>query len=238
MNVSVIIPTLNEEFSIQNVLGDLKNQTVKVHEILVIDGGSADQTVKSVRKTKCVKLIVASAGIAHQRNIGGMKATGDILIFLDADVRIAADFIEKVILFMNTTNAAIACPRYVPYPGSLMINGVYTFLHMLFWIFSGITPSGAGSCIIVRSSVYQRIKGFNEVLIFDDIHFIRSASRIGKFRMMPISVAVSDRRFRTYGVIPVIATYGILSVMFFFGLYRLANLIPYPFGRYHKTYAR
>ncbi len=238
MNISVIIPALNEEFSIQNLLRDLKHQTVKAHEVMVVDGGSVDQTVKKVRKTKFVRLISTSAGIAHQRNIGGMKATGDILIFLDADVRIAADFIEKVILFMTATNVAIACPRYVPYPGSLMINGVYTFLNVLFWIFSGVTPSGAGSCIIVRSSVYKQAKGFNELLKFDDIHFIRSASRFGKFSMIPISVAVSDRRFRTYGLIPVVATYGILSVMFFLGLYRLANLIPYPFGRYHKTYVR
>lgn len=233
MHISVIIPALNEESTIVNILHDLHNQTLKVHEILVVDGGSEDRTAQVVRRVKQVKLLTTYKGIAHQRNVGGAKATGDILIFLDADVRIDPDFMENVHRFLVATHAEIACPRYIPYPGSFMINSVYTFLHVLFWMFSRITPSGAGSCIVVRSTLFRQVNGFHEHLKFDDIHFIRKAGSMARFKMMPFSVSVSDRRFRRYGVMPMILTYGVLSVLFFFGMYRLANIMYYPLGRYH-----
>lgn len=232
MNVSIIIPTLNESEYIKSLLDSLQQQSYSVHEILVVDGGSSDNTCAIAKEYKKVQCISAHKPVGNQRTIGGNKATGEILIFLDADVIVKKDFVAQVIREMKQRSLDVACPKYIPYPGTVLINLFYKIFNMLFAAVQKSKPSGAGSCICVKKSIFATVQGFNARMHFDDIVFIRKAGSCGVFGILNTSVLVSDRRFRTYGFLQTCITYGLLSVLFGLGLYETANKVPYVFGKF------
>lgn len=232
--VSIIIPTLNEEKMIGKTLEFCLNQSYPIHEILVIDANSTDTTVEKAKKFTNVNVVQHHPPVGGQRAKAREFVTGDILVFLDADVFLPPDFIAQAVSTMEKKSLDITCPIYWPYHSTIPIKTVYGFFNAMFVLFQHIFPSGAGSCIIVRKNLYDKVGGFEANLKFDDIAFIRKAARAGKFRMLLRKVNVSDRRFREYGTLIMLVQYLLLSVFFMLGLFKQANLISYKFGAYKK----
>lgn len=231
--VSIIIPCLNEELLLPSLLKDLAHQQYAHTEIIVVDGGSQDQTQALVKKNKKVALIITHAGPGHQRSLGAKKATGEYLLFLDADVRVLdQEFIQNLVHFMENHKLGTACPYYFPYQSLVSIKLVYLFFNLLFFVFQKITPSGAGSGIMTRAEVFTKAGGFQAHLRFDDIAYIRAAARHQAFAMAPLTLHVSDRRFRKYGVIRMLCTYLALSLFFMVGQFKAAEIIEYRFSKY------
>ncbi len=85
MNVTVIIPTLNEAARIGALLRALQAQSYAPLEIIVCDGDSDDGTPEIVRQFENVTLLECERGTSTQRNYGGTNASGELLIFMDAD---------------------------------------------------------------------------------------------------------------------------------------------------------
>lgn len=97
MKVSIIIPVYNEEKTIGSCSESLSKQTVKC-EIIVIDDGSTDNSRSVVSSQKSVALLQQNhQGPGAARNLGASKATGEILVFVDADMEFEPDFIEKLV---------------------------------------------------------------------------------------------------------------------------------------------
>ena len=234
-SVSVIIPTLNEEKHIGRVLDDIVSQTHKVDEVLVVDGGSSDATLQEVLKYPHVTLLKSNNPVARQRNKGGNSAKGEIVFFLDADVRLKNYTIEKLVGEFTKRNLDIACPFYLPYKSTWFITCIYGLFSLIFVLFQRIAPSGAGSAILVKKELFQKSKGFPEDMTYDDIAFIRAAAKGNRFGTLSTKVYVSDRRFKQYGSIKMLGIYLLLSVFFLLGLFRFANIITYPFSQYTKN---
>ena len=101
---SVIIPVYNENSVIKNCLESLDKQTVrKEMEIIVVDDGSTDKSKGKSQKVKVqfkiqnfLLLTQNHAGPGAARNFGAAKAKGEILVFVDADMEFASDFVEKL----------------------------------------------------------------------------------------------------------------------------------------------
>lgn len=94
--ISVVIPAYNEEKSIKECLVSLQNQSLLPDEIIVVDDGSTDKTVKIV-KSLPVKLILAKhGGPGNARNLGVSKAIGDIIVFVDSDMTFDKNFIRTL----------------------------------------------------------------------------------------------------------------------------------------------
>lgn len=231
-NISIVIPCLNEEKHIGLLLSDLKQQSIKPVEILVIDGGSSDSTEQIVNSYSDVTLIKTRKKVGYQRNVGGEKAKGNLIVFLDADVRLSEHFISRIVSYFSKTKIDIGCPYYFPYKSTILINLVYILFNSLFFIFQKISPSGAGSCIAVSKKHFLSIGGFDSTLTYDDIAFIRKGGRMGRFGMIPATIQVSDRRFRKYGVVKTTFLYMLLSFFFLIGQFRIANIVPYTFDSY------
>jgi glycosyltransferase involved in cell wall biosynthesis len=119
MKVSVIIPTYNEEKMIGECLESLGKQTYKDIEVIVIDDGSTDTTSQLLRgagKTGQVKVFSQGhKGAGAARNLGASKASGEILVFVDADMTFDKDFITKLIqpIVTGRTNGTFSKEEYV-----------------------------------------------------------------------------------------------------------------------------
>ena len=95
---SVIIPTLNEELFLPNILQDFKKQKVKNFEIIVVDAKSIDKTrkiVESFKQSLKIKLFLSNKkNVSYQKNLGAKNAKGKYLLFIDADSRVKNKFIK------------------------------------------------------------------------------------------------------------------------------------------------
>lgn len=243
MKISIIIPCLNEEKFLPNLIQDLKNQSLLPYEILVIDAGSTDKTLELVKEDNLVKIINTPPNIGAQRKKGGELASGELLFFLDSDVRLYPDFIRDSLSTIENRNFDLATFRYQPYslsPDLKIINSkriiriLYQFFNILFLIFRKISPSGAGSGIFVKKSLFNQIGGFSNNLKFDDIDFIRRGARKGKFDILDVDLLVSDRRFVRYGILKTFFSYLVLSTFFFFNAFKLSEIVEYKFSDYKK----
>lgn len=103
MKISVIIPTYNEETVISQCLISLSKQTKLLSfEVIIVDDGSTDNTVSKITAYRSEKYFLKLLKQKHlgpgaARNLGANEAKGDILVFVDADMEFAPDFLEKLV---------------------------------------------------------------------------------------------------------------------------------------------
>lgn len=97
---SIIIPCLNEENFISDLLKNLNSQSFKDFEVVIVDGKSQDNTVKVIKdfpaKYPFSIHSTSTRNVAFQRNLGAKKAKGDIFIFFDADTQIPNNYLKKI----------------------------------------------------------------------------------------------------------------------------------------------
>jgi len=173
---SVIIPAFNEEQHIQNTLQALKiNDNL---DIIVVDNGSTDKTAK-IAKLMGVKVIDFPVGtIAAVRNRGVKEATNDILIFIDADISVSADWHEKlstVIKYLQESFMTVTGSRVQSSERS-------NWLHK-YW-FSELTSYEApyinSGHLITSRYLFEKIHGFSENLeTAEDYDFCQKAVKAG-----------------------------------------------------------
>ncbi len=111
MKVTVIIPTYNEEETINKCLESLCEQTYKKIEVIVVDDGSIDNTLSIVGDLRFKKYDLRifeqkHKGPGEARNLGATHAKGEILVFVDADMTFERDFIEKLVAPIIRGNAS------------------------------------------------------------------------------------------------------------------------------------
>jgi glycosyltransferase involved in cell wall biosynthesis len=224
MKVSIVIPTLNEENYVAPVLLDIARQTRKAHEVIVVDGKSEDATASVVDRFPGVDLLFGAPSVANQRNLGGRKASGDILIFLDADVRLSETFLEAFLKRIELRNLDIACPLYMPYRSTLLIKVIHAYINVVFVVLQKVLPSGAGHCIAVKRQVFQQSPGFDPTLkLGEDVALVRKLSKVHRFGIVAKQLFVSDRRYEEEGVSRMLTKILLLSIIFTFGKFRWAN---------------
>jgi glycosyltransferase involved in cell wall biosynthesis len=103
MTISVIIPIYNSADTISACLKTLSNQTLKPLEIILIDDGSTDNTIKVINTLKkklpnIILLTQSHQGPAVARNLGASKAKADILVFVDSDMEFDQGFLSQLTL--------------------------------------------------------------------------------------------------------------------------------------------
>ena len=114
MRLSIVVPALNEAAGIVAALESLAPLRAAGHEVIVVDGGSADGTALAARPHADV-VLTAPRGRATQMNAGAAAATGDVLLFLHADTRLPADAVAAI----AAGAARAGCRRSSPAMGTL-----------------------------------------------------------------------------------------------------------------------
>src|SRR5215212_7357661 len=115
VSVSVVVPALNEERHVGNLLSDLEHQTRRPREVILGDAGSDDDTVAVAQGFTGVRILHGERPVARGRNLGGRSASGDVVIFLDADTRLPEAFLERFVDDFSRRRLDVACPLYAPH---------------------------------------------------------------------------------------------------------------------------
>jgi len=102
MKVSIIIPTYNEALVLEKCIRSLAEQSFKDFEIIIVDDGSTDKTQEVLKNLKQVVSVLKlleqkHGGAGKARNLGAKSASGDILVFVDADMTFDKNFLENLI---------------------------------------------------------------------------------------------------------------------------------------------
>lgn len=195
IDISIVIPTLNEEKYLPRLLKSIKTQRVTCKiETIIVDSFSSDKTVDLARQFDTTVLIVKS-NIAEARNIGGLQAKGKFLLFLDADTVIPQGFLNSLRhLLESGVKCVIFRPEPLEYAGSLFARIGYT----LGWILCRLrltNPCYMG--LAIERGIFSKLGGFNTRLVYsEDLDFLWRVSRAVKiYYPKQISIYSSTRRW-------------------------------------------
>ena len=172
--ISVIIPTLNEETNLPRLLTDLQPEET-AHEIIVVDGGSRDDTERVAREHG-VKVILTAPGRGLQLRRGAEPATGDVLLFLHADCRFPGGGLARIEAVLS------ASPRVVGGNFRLVFDGSDGFSRWLTGFYAWFRGRGlyyGDSGVFVRREVYDAIGGVRPIALMEDFDFTRRLERFG-----------------------------------------------------------
>ncbi len=195
--ISIIIPVLNEASTIAKLINHLFKNSSKnnISEIILVDGGSTDNTKTIISKFNKVTFLQAPKGRAKQMNYGTKHATGTILYFLHADSFPPKNFDKFIINEVKKGNEA-GCFR-------MKFDSKHWWLKLAGWLtkFSWKACRGGDQSQFITKTLFNSIGGFNEdFTIYEDNDLISKLYAINKFVVIPEWLITSARTYNTNGV--------------------------------------
>ncbi len=213
MKLSIIIPVLNEAEYIADTLKSLDPYRRQGHEVIVIDGGSDDDTV-SIAAQYADKVLRSDAGRAIQMNSGIDKARGDVLLFLHADTRLPGDAASKIInavedgYFWGHFNVRLSGQHFM-----------FRIIERMMNIRSCITGVATGDQAIFVSLESIEIVGvYPHLPLMEDVVFSKSLRDLGWPACIKQQVVTSSRRWEDKGILRTVLLMWRLRLLFFLGV--------------------
>ena len=194
--ISIIIPTLNEEKTISQCLETVVN--IPGIEIIVSDGGSTDSTVEIAGQHSDVKVVRSQAGRSIQMNNGAACARGEILLFLHADCILPREDVLKIRQIFDSG-------KFVGGAFQIrLLSDKFTYR----WLEMGINfrskafklPYGDQG-LFVKRSIFERLGGFREMPICEDLDFVyRLRRKYGEIAILNGRISSSVRTWKNRGI--------------------------------------
>lgn len=208
--ISVIVPSLNEEEYIGKTLESIANQrTSLTYEVIVSDGGSKDKTVGMAEKHARTVICPVQNKVA-QMNFAADKAKGNILVFIDADTVLPEDYLERMYKMFKKDDELLACGTWFKFLGKgLRIRFADLCMNFYFGFFKNLlgSPELSGCNICVRRDAFLEVGGFKDTPSEDTelsiaLRKLVRGKKAGKIRYARNpKVLVSARRIETMGFI-------------------------------------
>jgi glycosyltransferase involved in cell wall biosynthesis len=202
--ISVVIPAYNEEENIAQCLVSLRHQTVlrSEYEIIVVDGGSKDQTREIAQKYADQVFVQTSRKVGGARNDGFMAAHGDVVATTDADCIIPPTWIETIKRGFEEKEVVQLYGPVYPIEESLK-NSLSLFLANTFsrlGYYTGIFYYTLGCNTAFRKDVFIRAGMYLCIDAGDDLEIALRMKRYGKVKFdSAMKVGFSMRRYQQYG---------------------------------------
>lgn len=195
--LSVIIPTLNESSTLEQCLGLLVEMRERGHEVIVVDGGSRDDTVRMARR-QADHVLQSGRGRARQMNAGARAASGDVLLFLHADSRLPADA-DRLILGALTTRDRVWGRFDVRLSGSHWLFRIVGAMMNLRSCVTGIATGDQG--LFVKGTAFVSAGGFPDIPLMEDIEISRRLKRRSRPICLGQKMVASSRRWERRGIL-------------------------------------
>lgn len=212
MLISIIIPVLNEENSINALLQQLQVYRQQGHEVIVVDGGSTDKTIP-VSELLSDKVIISESGRAIQMNSGAAQAEHNILWFLHADTLISENAVEKIQLVLNKSDWG----RFnVKLSGQNVLFRLIERMVNLRSCLSGIATGDQG--IFVKRKIFESVKGYSNIPLMEDVDLSKKLKNISKPVCLKESLTTSSRRWEENGILSTVFLMWKLRFLYWFGV--------------------
>jgi rSAM/selenodomain-associated transferase 2/rSAM/selenodomain-associated transferase 1 len=211
-SISVVIPTLNEADCIAATLGSIPREDVV--EVIVVDGGSSDDTVRRASALTC-RVIPATPPRSRQMNIGAAHAAGEILLFLHADTRLPKGFAKEV-------RRICALPGVAAGAFTLRIDsrrpGIGAVERMTNLRSRRLGLPYGDQALFLKTETFSALNGFKPLPIMEDFDLVRRLGRVGQVTICDRPVLTSGRRWERWGVIRATLIHQVVIAAYHIGL--------------------
>ena len=196
---SIIIPVINESAALKVNLPLLQHWRRDGHEVIVVDGGSSDDSV-SMCSGLVDQLLNTAAGRARQMNAGALSARGDVLLFLHIDTllpEISHDFLIKAL----TTGQGYVWGHF-----DVRLTGdhpAFRVIERMMNLRSRLSGVATGDqAIFVRRDIFEQVGGFADIPLMEDVHLSKVlCARVGRPLCLRQCVLSSSRRWEKHGIV-------------------------------------
>jgi rSAM/selenodomain-associated transferase 2 len=194
--ISIIIPALNEAAALPATLAPLQPLRARGHEVVVVDGGSADGTPE-VARAMADRVIASPRGRAAQQNAGAAAAEGDVLLFLHADTLLPRDADRLVLDGLHASGRGWG--RF-----DVRLSGAAPLLRVverMMGVRSRVTGIATGDqAIFVRADWFRRAGGFPPMPLMEDVALSGALKGLGPPLCLRARVTTSSRRWEERGI--------------------------------------
>lgn len=209
--VSFVIPVLNEQATVADLLRDLR-QRYPTSQLIVVDGGSRDRTVAAAMPL-CDQLLLGDRGRARQMNLGGRVASSPYLAFLHADSR--PGFSEQGLQAYLAQHPQWGFCR-------VSLSGDRTSFRVIEWFMnlrSGLTSVATGDqMLFVSKALFDQSGGFDDIPLMEDVAYCKRLRRIARPLIIREPVRTSSRRWEEGGVVTTVLRMWLLRLAYFLGV--------------------
>ncbi len=226
MDISIIVPTYNEEKCIEENLKSIKNQKTNLnYEIIVSDCESGDQTVKIAKKYADKIVVSKKRSPAYARNTGALVARGEILIFIDADTKILPDYVEFIFRKFGKIPHLVGLSTSFKFskqsPKLIFAEEITNNYLLMRSQLDCATLPGFNTCVL--KDKFEKIDGFKNSVL-EDVQLSRDLNLLGKVKYLPEKkVITSSRKLEKVGILG--------TLRYYFDLVMVENDIDLPFKK-------
>lgn len=210
--VSIIIPTLNEAEVLPETLAVLQTVREQGVEIIVVDGGSADNTTQYTDGF-VDKLVFSPTGRAFQLNKGAEVAQGHLLLFLHADTLLPTAGIQEIM--SRTKQEGICWGRF-----EVRLNGkqfAFRVIEKMMNMRSCLTGIVTGDhATFVSKVLFEQVNGYPELELMEDIALSKKLKKYMSPMCLKTTVITSARRWQTFGIYKTVLLMWSLRLRYFF----------------------
>ena len=210
--ISIIIPTLNEEQTIERLLQQLEKNTAPI-ETIVVDGGSSDNTVKKA-KVLASKVITSEAGRGIQLLNGTEISQGDVIVFLHADTEIPNHAIDVLAKHIHENSTCIGGNFKLLFDGndkfSRWLNRFYEKMRL-----RGFYYGDSG--IFIRKVALEKLGGIRPLPIMEDYDLVRRMEKHPTLYLSDTALTTSSRRFLNRQPVFIVGGWLLMHILYYFG---------------------
>lgn len=195
LSISIIIPVRNEEHAIGPCLDSLSNCSDL--EILVVDGGSSDKTVREVKK-RGYRPVLSAPGRGKQQHAGAKAASGIYFLFLHCDTRLPQNFTTHVQEILNQDRVAAGAFQL-----AINAEGIgYRIIEFCANLRSRMLKLPYGDqALFMKNETYFAANGFREQPILEELDLLSRLKNLGRITIAPAYAITSARRWQQYGIV-------------------------------------